>query len=67
MFPLDQAVADRDLDRPLFLGEFPTKNSTRAPEAIVAAAEKSGYCGALAWSVLGTDRSSGIDLDSEET
>ena len=46
LFPSDQAVADRDLDRPLFLGEFPTKNSARPPKAIVAAAEKSGYCGA---------------------
>ena len=65
--PLDRPVAAWNLDRPMLLGEFPTKNSARNPEAIVEASKKSGYCGALAWSVLGTDRSSGIDLDSEET
>jgi hypothetical protein len=63
--PLERPVAELDLDRPLLLGEFPTKNSARSPQAIVAAARSSGYCGALGWSVLGTDRSSGIDLDSE--
>jgi hypothetical protein len=64
--PLDKPVSEWKLDRPLLLGEFPTKNSARTPEAIIAAAEKSGYCGALGWSVLGTDRSSGINLESEE-
>jgi transglutaminase-like putative cysteine protease len=34
---------------------------------IVLAAKKSGYCGALAWSLLATDRSSGIELDNEAT
>ena len=60
--PLERPVSEWDLGRPLLLGEFPTRNSQRQPQAIVAAAEKSGYCGALAWSVLGTDRSSGIEL-----
>jgi hypothetical protein len=64
--PLDRPVPEWNLDRPLLLGEFPTRNSTRPLEAIVEASKKSGYCGALAWSVLGTDRSSGIDMDSEE-
>jgi hypothetical protein len=63
--PLDKPVAEWNLDRPLLLGEFPTRNSARPPEAIVEASKKCGYCGALAWSVLGTDHSSGIDLDSE--
>ena len=62
--PLDRPVAELGLDRPLLLGEFPTRNSTRPAPAIVAAAEKSGYCGALAWSLLGGDRSSAIDLES---
>jgi hypothetical protein len=64
--PLARPVSELGLDRPLLLGEFPTRNSTRSPETIVAASKKSGYCGALAWSVLGSDRSSGIDLDSEK-
>jgi hypothetical protein len=64
--PLQRPVAELDLDRPLLLGEFPTRNSSRSPEAIVAAAKSSGYSGALGWSVLGTDRSSGIELDSEQ-
>jgi hypothetical protein len=65
--PLERPVQEWSLDRPLLLGEFPTKNSARLPETIVEASKKSGYCGALAWSVLGTDRASGIDLDNEET
>ena len=60
--PLERPVADLKLDRPLLLGEFPTKNSARPAEEIVSAAKKSGYCGALAWSLLGTDRSSAVDL-----
>ncbi len=65
--PLERRVSELGLDRPLLLGEFPTKNSSRTPEAIVAACRSSGYCGAMAWSVLGTDRSSGMDLDSKES
>jgi hypothetical protein len=62
---LDWPVLAMGLDRPLLLGEFPTKNSSRPSEAIAASARRSGYCGALAWSALATDRSSGIDLESE--
>ena len=65
--PLDKPVPEWNLDRPLLLGEFPTRNSSRQPEAIIEASKKSGYCGALAWSVLGTDPFSGINLGSEET
>jgi hypothetical protein len=65
--PLERPVPEWNLDRPLLLGEFPTRNSARPQQAIVEASKKSGYCGALAWSVLGIDRSSGIDLDNKET
>jgi hypothetical protein len=58
--PLHKPAAAWNIDRPLLLGEFPTRNSQRTPQAIMAAAEKSGYCGALAWSVLGTDPFSGM-------
>jgi hypothetical protein len=64
--PLERPVSELGLDRPLLLGEFPTRNSSRSPDSIVAAARSSGYCGALGWSVLGSDRASGIDLDSEK-
>ncbi|MCX6553716.1 MAG: hypothetical protein NTZ12_01680 [Candidatus Aminicenantes bacterium] len=65
--PLDKPVPEWNLDRPLLLGEFPTRNSSRQPEAIIEASKKSGYCGALAWSIMGSDPSSGIGLDSEAT
>ncbi|HSQ34659.1 MAG TPA: hypothetical protein VLQ89_01590 [Candidatus Binatia bacterium] len=65
--PLDRPVAEWNLDRPLLLGEYPTKNSTRSPEAIVAAAKKSGYCGALGWSLLGADPASGLNPVREAT
>ncbi len=58
--PLERPVAELDLDRPLLLGEFPTKNSSRLPEAIVAASRSGGYCGALAWSLLADDEFSGM-------
>jgi len=62
--PLERPVAELELDRPLLLGEFPTRNSARPAPEIVSTAKKSGYCGALAWSLLATDRSSGIDPDN---
>ncbi len=49
-------VARRRLDRPLLLGEFPTRGAGLAPEAIVERAVEAGYSGALAWSLLATDR-----------
>lgn len=58
--PLSGPVSELGLDRPLLLGEFPTRNSTRSPEAIVAASRDSGYCGAMAWSLLAEDDFSGI-------
>lgn len=56
--PLDRAVADLGLDRPLILGEFPTRNSGRSPAEILDAARRSGYAGALAWSALAGDEAS---------
>lgn len=63
--PLERPVPDLNLDRPLLLGEFPTKNSARPPETIIAISKKSGYCGALAWSLLGTDCFTGMGDDRE--
>ena len=58
--PLSRPVPELGLDRPLLLGEFPTRNSTLSSEAIVAASRDSGYCGALGWSLLAKDDFSGI-------
>ena len=62
--PLERPVAEMDLDRPLLLGEYPTKNSTRDPGTILAAIIKSGYCGAFAWSLLADDEFSGMKNSS---
>ena len=56
--PLERPVATLGLDRPLLLGEFPTRGSARAPGAIVEAARRAGYSGALAWSLLADDLAS---------
>jgi hypothetical protein len=61
MAPLEQPVQDLDVDRPILLGEFPTKGASRPPLAIVAAAQRSGYCGALGWSWLADDEFSGMN------
>jgi hypothetical protein len=58
--PLERPVHEMDIDRPLLLGEFPTRNSSRSPQAIMDAARNNGYCGALAWSLLADDEFSGM-------
>jgi hypothetical protein len=56
--PLETPVSSLGLDRPVLLGEFPTRGSRRSPSEIVAAARRAGYAGALAWSVLAEDPAS---------
>lgn len=56
--PLARPVASLSLDRPLILGEYPTKGSARSAEAILATAIDCGYSGALAWSLLAGDDAS---------
>ena len=56
--PLCRPVADLGLDRPLLLGEFPTRGSVRSPSDIIATARANGYAGALSWSVLANDTAS---------
>lgn len=58
--PLDRPVEQLHLDRPLLLGEFPTRNSRRSQTEIVATARRNGYCGALAWSLQAGDAFSGM-------
>jgi hypothetical protein len=56
--PLERPVSGFGLDRPVILGEFPTRGSSRSPEEIVRAAREAGYAGALAWSALAGDEAS---------
>jgi hypothetical protein len=53
---LARPVRTRDLGRPLLLGEFPTRACSLPPERILELAAEAGYSGALAWSLLATDR-----------
>jgi hypothetical protein len=53
---LERPVASRGLKTPLLLGEFPTRGSALAPAAIVEAAARAGYSGALAWSLRAEDQ-----------
>jgi hypothetical protein len=55
---LETPVSELNFDRPVLLGEFPTRGSTRAPEGIVETARAAGYSGAFYWSVLSRDECS---------
>jgi hypothetical protein len=56
--PLRTHVSQLGVDRPVCLGEFPTRGSTRVPSEILAIADGAGYQGAFAWSAVATDRAS---------
>ena len=56
--PLETPVADLGFDRPVLLGEFPTRGSRRTPDEIIEAARTAGYSGAFYWSVLSKDECS---------
>ena len=49
--PLDRPVTELGLDRPVLLGEFPTRGCARTPAEIMATAARAGYAGALGWAV----------------
>lgn len=53
--PLGRPVAEHRLDRPVLLGEFPTRGSLRSADDITATAEAAGYAAAWPWSVLAED------------
>ncbi len=54
-------VAERGLDRPLLLGEFPTRGTSVGPGRVFEVALAAGYSGALAWSLLSRDDASDGD------
>jgi hypothetical protein len=55
---LETPIAGLGFDKPVLLGEFPTRGSKRTPEDIVRAARAAGYSGAFYWSVLAKDECS---------
>ena len=57
-FDLTAQAAGLGVDRPVVLGEFPTRGCRLAPAAIFDLARASGYAGALAWSARAADRHS---------
>lgn len=55
---LDTPVDQLGFERPVLLGEFPTKGSKRSAADIVETARVAGYSGAFYWSVLARDECS---------
>lgn len=55
---LDTPIERLGFDRPVLLGEFPTRGSRRSSSEIVEAARSAGYAGAFYWSVLSKDECS---------
>jgi hypothetical protein len=53
---LARPVSTLGLDRPVLLGEFPTRGASLPPRAILDLARAAGYSVALAWSALASDR-----------
>lgn len=56
--PLTRALLDARLDRPAWLGEYPTRHSRASIEQVLDRARGAGYAGAFAWSVLAHDDAS---------
>jgi hypothetical protein len=56
--PLETPVERLGFDRPVLLGEFPTKGSRKSSDEIVETARAAGYSGAFYWSVLSKDECS---------
>jgi hypothetical protein len=58
---LDAPVERWKLDKPVVLGEFPTRGSSRDPAAILELARARGYAGAFFWSARASDDASDED------
>lgn len=56
--PLDLPVTHWRADRPVLLGEYPTRGSRRSPADIEATARRGGYAGAFSWSARSKDPAS---------
>ncbi len=53
--PLDQPVRKIELDRPLVVGEFPSRDSSRSVPDLLDTILRSGYGGAMMWSAAAKD------------
>ena len=53
--PLNRPVSTLGVDRPVMLGEFPTRGSRYTPTEIVEVAIEAGYAGGWFWSVQAED------------
>jgi hypothetical protein len=53
--PLARPVSELELDRPLLLGEFPSRVSPEELQRIVDTARAAGYAEAFVWSILAED------------
>jgi hypothetical protein len=53
--PLAAPISRLDLDRPAWLGEFPTRAGRHTAAEVCDAARRAGYAGAFAWSLLADD------------
>ena len=62
--PLGRPVAELGLDRPVVLGEFPTRGSKKAPGQVLDAVRGAGYGGGFAWAQLSSDEAT--DWDAAE-
>lgn len=56
--PLGTPVSSYKLDRPLILGEFPTKGSAKDGKTLLDTALQAGFAGAMPWGVNSTDQAS---------
>ena len=56
---LETPVERLGFDRPVLLGEFPTRGSRRSSSDIIETARTAGYAGAFYWSLMSNDESSG--------
>jgi hypothetical protein len=56
---LETPVSALGFDRPVLLGEFPTRGSRRTAADIIETARAAGYSGAFYWSLLSGDKYSG--------
>ena len=61
---LDTSVDQLGFDRPVLLGEFPTRGSRRSADEIVETARAAGYSGAFYWSALARDECSAYPISS---
>jgi len=64
--PYDLPADDLGLNKPVLIGEFPTRNTNRTLSLYLDLALKNGYAGAFPWSYRATDKYTGWSSVSDE-